>query len=162
MRFLFLILLSTSAFGSEYETIETPEYLEDAVISVTLKNGKTHHFDANEWAIVNRQQKKKKPVVKWKQKQCPVCPKVEPQIKEKIVEKEVPVFKKNRISLLAGYGPIGLDTKVLGESTKVFQVEKSFGPVSGLRYTRMFGPTWSGSFEYLTNHTMAAAIGWGW
>lgn len=54
MKYLTLIILSLS-FTTYAQ--EVPEFLKDGTITVTLKNGKTHTFSANEYAVVKRQAK---------------------------------------------------------------------------------------------------------
>lgn len=54
MKYLVLVMLfSVNCFAQK-----VPEYLKDGVITVTLKNGKTHTFSANEYAVVKREEKK--------------------------------------------------------------------------------------------------------
>ena len=49
-----MILMASTALASE-----TPEYLKDGVVTVTLKNGKQHTFSANEYMVAKRGNKKK-------------------------------------------------------------------------------------------------------
>lgn len=161
MKLLLILasLFSTAAMSASFE--KPPAFLEDAVITVVLQNGKAHHFDANKWKVVERIKTKRVKAVK--AKTCPQ-PKIiiEEKIVEKVVEKRFVTFKKNRISILAGYGPIGLITTVEGDIDQTFEVEKDFGPITGARYTRNFDSTISMSVEYLTNHTGTLGLGWGW
>lgn len=54
MKYLVLmVLFSATCFAQE-----TPPYLRDAVITVVLKDGQTHVFSANEYAVIKRQEKK--------------------------------------------------------------------------------------------------------
>ena len=47
----------------------------------------------------------------------------------------VPTYKKNRISVLGGAGPVGLSKATLGVSS--FKVSREYEPVIGLSYARM-------------------------
>jgi hypothetical protein len=55
MKYLTIILalISISAFSQE-----VPKYLQDGVITVTLKSGKVFTYSANEYAVVRRGSKK--------------------------------------------------------------------------------------------------------
>ena len=127
----------------------------NSVITVVNNAGTETHFNPRNWKVVPRSSKPKqcKPVVKWKTRTSSA-----PQ--SKTVTKIV--FKRNKISVLGGYGPIGLITKRQGAERKVFQVDKEYGPVLGLRYTRNFSPIWSLSAEYISNETGVGAVGWSW
>lgn len=147
---LAVMSLMNEALGQTHE--KPPEWLKDGVVSVTLKNGNVHHFDSNKWKVVKR----------IKRKPCPkprICP--SPTIKWRERKVKVTTYKRNRISVLAGYGPIGLQATDI-EDSKHFEIKKEFGPITGLRYTRGLSPSWSLSIEVLTNHTGAMALGWGW
>lgn len=151
--------LVNKAFGKTYE--DPPKVLKDGVITVTLKDGTTHHFDSNKWKVVERIKRIRKPCPKCTI--CPKCPKPTTVTKWRDRKVTVTTYKKNRISLLAGYGAIGLDVIHIDENgRRNYEIEKEFGPVTGLRYTRHLSPAWSMSLEYLTNHTGAFALGWGW
>jgi len=130
-------------------------YAANSVITVVNDAGSETHFDPLKWKVVRRyssrpKAKQCKPVIKWRTAAT----------QTKTVNKVV--FKQNKLSILAGYGPIGLITKRQGAERKVFQVDKEFGPVTGLRYTRNFSPIWSVSAEYITNDTIVGAAGWSW
>jgi hypothetical protein len=153
-----LLGLMNKALGKTYE--QPPKVLKDGVISVTLKDGTVHHFDSNKWKVVERIKRVKKPCPKCTI--CPKCPKPTTVTKWKDRKVTVTTYKRNRISVLAGYGPIGLDTIHLDDTGKHYEIRKEFGPVTGLRYTRGLSPSWSLSIEFLTNHTGALALGWGW
>lgn len=132
-------------------------YAANSVITVVNDAGSETHFDPLKWKVVRRYSS----TPKRKQKQCePVIKWQTAATQTKTVNKVV--FKRNKLSILAGYGPIGLITKQQGAERKVFQVDKEFGPVTGLRYTRNFSPIWSASAEYITNDTIVGAAGWSW
>jgi hypothetical protein len=48
------LLIITMLFSVSTIAQEAPNYLKDATITVTLKNGKTYTYSANEYAIVKR------------------------------------------------------------------------------------------------------------
>jgi len=128
-----------------------------SVITTTDSTGKTTHYDPTKWQIV--------PVGYTKPTIVRSARKCETKIEEKIVEKEVKVetivFNKNRISVLGGYGPVGLNTvesKVKGRN--VYEVAKEFGPMFGFRYDRHLDPEWSISLEYLSNYTGVGGVGY--
>ena len=126
----------------------------NSVITVVNGAGSETHFDPKNWKVVRRNSraKKCKPVVKWKTRTVTSQSKTLTKV----------VFKRNKISILGGYGPIGLITKRQGTDRKVYQVDKEYGPVLGLRYTHNFNPIWSLSAEYITNQTGVGAVGWSW
>lgn len=147
----FLITLTILSFGITFESKAA-----NSVITVVNDSGGETHFDPKKWKVVRRTSKTTtqcKPQIKWKT--------INARTKTTTKTVEKVVFKKNRISILAGYGPIGLITRQQNGERKVFFIEKEYGPVTGLRYTRNISPIWSFSAEYITNNTGVGTIGWG-
>ena len=61
----------------------------------------------------------------------------------------VPVYRKNRISLLGGVGPMGLSKNTLG--AQHYTVEQDYVPVAGLGYSRSLNDRLSLGFTAFTN-----------
>jgi len=62
----------------------------------------------------------------------------------------------NRVSLLVGYGPIGLKRT---ENPEVFEVQREYGGVLGIQYSRAMG-SYSGTVGLLTNQTGLLGAGY--
>lgn len=77
----------------------------------------------------------------------------------KVVEVPVEVLKyrKNRISLLGGFGPLGLTKKILGENH--FKVNGDYEAVAGLGYSRSLNNRWSIGVQAFTNNSYFLNIG---
>jgi hypothetical protein len=107
LMLMIMLLMSTMIFANE----QAPAYLKDGVITVTLKNGKTYTFSANEYMVVKRGAKSSKnelaalPVKEVENNRKPAVDPVEKRLKH-IVSGEV--LRSNR----------GLDT-----STSANQVD---------------------------------------
>lgn len=144
------ILFTTSALG---DATEIPPYLKDATITVKLKNGKEYTFSANTHAVVTRasSNKKKPPIVIEKTL-------VVEKAVEKIVEKRVEVSNKtsNRVRLLGGVGPTGVEAEKRGQSIVVSPL---YGPVGGLGYDRMIKNNVSVGAQIMSNGTGALGLG---
>lgn len=99
--------------------------------------------------------------VKYKkvEKKCPSCPPCEPKVVEKKVEVEVPVYKKNTVSLLLGRGRDGLYYDL--DKTNVL-IRKGYGVYVGVRYERKLDPSWSVSGEWLTTESANLGLGYSW
>jgi len=157
--------------AKEYE--KPPAFLKDGKINLILKNGKEHKFDSNKWKIVERVKTSKIPTTITKPASESVCiPKTKIQYEERVVEKlvdkivevdrEVFVYKPNRVSFVLGYGPIGLSINSKGDGEKAYYIKEELGPILGARYVRQFDASWSTGIEYLTSNTVALSVGWGW
>lgn len=164
MRFLIIIsfLFSSTSFAEDFE--KPPEGLEDGEYTFKLKSGNTHKFDSNKWKIVPRVKHERKVQIVKEPSTCTPVIEFETVVETVEVIKEVPtyLYKPNRVSLVAGYGVIGLDLKDSGNNLKKYIVEEKYGLVLGLRYVRQFNPEWSSGFEYLTGNTSALSVGYGW
>jgi len=148
---LIAFMFSVSAFA---DATEVPAYLKDAVITVTLTNGKVYTFSANTHAVVVRaSSNKKKPT--------------ETAVVEKKVETEKPSkqtceeagFRKqkmNRVRVMGGRGPDGVQADV-GTTTTV--VTQSQGPVGGISYDRSIDDTISVGGQIMTNGTGTVGVG---
>jgi hypothetical protein len=79
-----------------------------------------------------------------------------PTIKERVIVKEQivvkKVYKKNRVSLLAGSGP----TRLEKDSPKVNLLRE---PVGGIQYQRMFSNSFSIGVQVQTNETVLGSVG---
>lgn len=137
-----------------------------AIITTTDSAGTVTHYDPSKWQLVPVGSEHK---TSSKKRECKPETKIEEKIVEKVVEKiveknvEVPTYKPNTISILAGYGPIGLATVKGAEAgQEVFEVTKEFGPLAGLRYTRHMDEEWSASIEAMTNYSGVLGVGYSW
>lgn len=112
MKYL-IILLTMFAVVAQAE--EMPKYLKDGVITVTLKNGKTYTYSANEYKVVRRGAKAV-PVQVSDSKPAPM-----PEAKAE---------HKNRISVVVGYG---LNGRLKDSNTaSTVDVEQRKGVVGGV------------------------------
>ena len=164
LLFAFILLFSNSLFAQK-PMDEPPEALKDAVITVTLVNGRTYQFDANTWKLSRRNSPN----------QAIACVKCEPKIVEVIkqvpvevikeVEKPVEVIQKVRsyykhsVSGLLGRGPIGIRT--ISKNENETKVEKQYGFVLGARYGYALDTEYQLNVEYLTNNTLMTGVTWG-
>lgn len=127
--FLSMISLMISAVSAE----EAPAFLKDAEIKVTLKDGSTSSFSANEWKVVPRTDKRK--------------PKA-------IAKTE----NKNRVSVLGGFGATGSvsDRKLAATKTRINTNESAVG---GLQYQRKLDDRFSIGVQGQSNKTISVMIG---
>ncbi len=116
-----------------------PKYLKDAKITVTLKNGKTYTFNANEHKVVLRDSTP-----------CPA-----PRIK---LPKKYPPLKYTR-SRFTLYSGIGYDGLKLNSVNNVHTIEKQSAPVVGIGYSyKVFG-NYSAGATALSNETYLLNFG---
>lgn len=94
MKYL-IILLTIFAVSAQAE--EVPKYMRDAVITVTLKDGKTYTFSGNEYKVVKRGAKKVAAPV------AVASPSPEKSEPKKSEERSY----KNRVTLIVGHGLTG-------------------------------------------------------
>ncbi len=137
MKILILSLLFVVPAFAE----EVPEYLKDGVISVTLKDGKVYHFSSNEYKVVKRGNEAEETLESVKLSQ------------ERVIE----VQKKNRVRVLGGVAPSGLDTSSSGNTVSV--KNKTEG-VAGAGYDRMLTDKISVGGAALTNGTYTLGVGY--
>ena len=137
MKYLFLILLCTSSLYAE----EVPAYLKDGKIVVTLTNGKSYEFSSNEYMVVRRGSK--------------VDAELEPAaLQQKHFEQEL--HHKNRLRLLIGAGPSGLQTSQSGSTVNV---KSKYELVTGLGYDRSLTNELSIGGSVYTNGTFSLGFG---
>jgi hypothetical protein len=148
---LFAIVFSLNVFA---DATEVPPYMRDAVITVTLKNGKVYKFSGNTHAVVTRaSSNKKKPaeiVIVEKEK---VVEKASKQTCEDAGYKEP---KLNRVKVMLGAGPDGLETERHQSSVTV---KSSVGAVGGLGYDRLIDKDISVGGQIMTNGTCTLGVG---
>jgi len=73
------------------------------------------------------------------------------------VTKEVPTYRKNRVSLLGGMGPMSLSRYTLGPNH--YTVEQDYAPVFGLGYSRSLDSRWSVGATAFTNNSYFINLG---
>ncbi len=118
---------------------EQPKYLKDAKITVTLKNGTTYTFNANEHKIVSRDSMP-----------CP-APKV------KLPKKFPPLkYTRSRFTLYSG---IGYDGLKLNSVNNVHTIEKQSAPVIGIGYSYKIFGNYSVGGTALSNETYLINFG---
>jgi hypothetical protein len=155
-----MLLSSSMVFAAD----KAPAPFQNSKIERKLDNGKVQEFDGNEYEIVKRHKPHKK--VAAKPKPTPVeqgssCKVLEPVVKEKIIVKTVEVLKivepkKNDISLLVGYGPVGLQQD---NGAGVDAVNFKRDIVGGLQYQRLIQHDLRLQISVLTNKSLIGGIG---
>ena len=125
MKYLMVVLtlMSTTVFAQE-----VPSYLKDGVITVTLKNGKTYTYSANEYMVVRRDQ------AKVKVEAAVAETKAEMSKANEQAVKEAGERKRNIISLEGVSGQRGLRSK-FGSSYAEVETKREYG--LGIQYQRL-------------------------
>lgn len=146
MKQLLTILITTVLTSFAYAQ---PAYLKDAVITVTLKNGKQYTYSANEYMVVKRGAVKKVDKESTGQTVTHVV----------VFSSEVKSSKKNRATLVVGYGPTGsLDNT---DSASKTEIEAKDGVVGGVILSRDLNQDVHVSGAVLTNKTGLIGVGVG-
>lgn len=117
----------------------TPESLKDATIIVKQKDGTTKEMPANEFKVVPRKQQfitKTKATIDCSKKAD---------------------AKKNRISLLGGFGPSGSVGKSVKPNYAKLDVEP--GPFGGLQYQRLITERFSLGIQGSSNKSVGLLLG---
>jgi len=140
MKYLIMFLF---LFASVAEANDMPKYLVDGVITVTLKNGKTYTYSANEYMVVKRGAKK-----------VAVVPAPVPATESRDTREEP---KKNRISLVVGYGLNGKIKTEMGPSQ--VDVEQEKGAVGGIVLQHDLNKEYHIMGGVLTNQTGFLGVG---
>lgn len=145
------MLLSAAAFA---DATEVPPYLKDAVITVTLKNGKVYTYSANTHAVVLRaSSNKKKPAEVVIVEKTTVVEKASKQMCEESGFREQ---KKNRIRLMGGRGPDGVQADTGATSTRI---KMSQGLVGGVGYDRSLNEEVNAGVQIMSNGTATLGLG---
>ena len=148
-----LVLMLTMLIGlNAYAEQKAPAPFTDSQIKRTLKDGTVQTFDGDEFVIVPRKPKKKV---------TPVAPKA-PEVKTVEVIKTVEVVreippKKNRVSLLAGAGPVEGLNRYTAPNTVT--VESRVGAIFGLQYQRLLTDKISVGAQVQTNSALLLDVG---
>lgn len=130
-------LIAATLFSLHSFAEEMPAYLKDGVITVTLKDGKTYTFSANEYKVVKREDKKVE------QRSTPCCSSTE-HASHKSEE------KKNRLSLNLG---VGFDGQRVNQYSNHVDVTDKRAFVFGLSYGRKFYKDYSITGTIMSNET---------
>lgn len=126
---------------------EAPKYLEGAVVTVTLKSGKTYSFKSEEYAVVPRNQTGQ--IIYIKQELAAV--------KEKIRTKKLVKNRKNRIYGLVGYGNTGeLKTSTNGSA---YETKHDRGAIGGIGYQRKLNEKVNAGVQLQNNGTTSLSLG---
>jgi len=145
MKYL-IILLTVFSLTAKAEDVP-PSYLKDAVITVTLKNGKTYTYSANEYKVVKRGTSKPTPVMVAQPESHPApTPHSESN-------------HKNRVSLVVGYGLNGKLNESMTPST--VDVEQQKGAVGGIVLQRDLNKEYHLMGGAMTNQTFFLGFGKG-
>lgn len=134
---LMIALLTVTIYADEQ-----PAYLKDAQITVTLKSGKVYTFDANEYKVVPRVQDEEEQAVA--------------STSGGHSSHDGVVSKPNRIRLMGGIGPTGLQAAQLGNTLRV---STNISAVGGLGYDFMFDESYSLNASAYTNGTFSLGLG---
>lgn len=124
------LILSTSAFA-------LPSYLEGAIVTVTLKNGKTYSFKSEEYAVVKRDQMG--------------------QAEEEQASPRSKKEKKNRVYATAGHGLNG--NQDVSKSGNVHSVSPSSGARVGAGYMRKVSDDLNLGVQIKTNGDIDLTVG---
>jgi glucan biosynthesis protein len=112
--------------------------MKDAVITVTLKNGKTYQYSANEYKVVRRGSKAKTPEV------------------QVVTSEPAAPLNRNRVQLHAGVGYKGFYTSV--NSSDIIVKEKRV-PVFGVSYFRLLNEDTSIGATVMSNGVYTLGVG---
>lgn len=139
----FLLSLNVYAQDACVEVLETkdintptPESLKDATILVKQKDGTVKEMSANEFKVVPRKQQ-------FITKSRLDCSKKE--------------AKKNRLSLVGGFGPSGVIGKSVSATSA--RLEAEAGPHGGLQYQRLLTERFSVGIQGLSNRSGSLLLG---
>jgi hypothetical protein len=141
------LLMQAVAVSAADDATQVPSYLKDAEITVRLKNGKEYKYSANTHAVVTRASSNKK-------KPAEVIVREKVVIKERIVEVAKPT--KNRVRLVGGRGPDGLDTDRKSDSV---EISTRKGNVGGIGYDRLLDDKISVGAQIMSNGTSTLGLG---
>lgn len=142
-----LVVILVALFSINAFSQEMPKYLEGAEVKVTLKNGKTYTYKAEEYAVIPRSSMGKTAALESTVK----------RIKKKIENEELVENKKNRIYGLVGRGATGdLDAKTDGSK---YTTEHERGTVWGLGYQRKVNDGFSLGLQIQSNKTTSFSLG---
>jgi len=144
---LIIAIISVLAFSTAYAQ-EVPSYLKDATITVTLKNGKTYSYSANEYFVAKRGQKKS-------ESSSPLGP-VASEPAQKASQPVASSQNKNRIRAFGGVGPTGFSSSSNGSS---LSVQTKSGAVGGVGYDRMVSDKVSVGGQAISNGTVTIGVG---
>ena len=121
--------------GTQVYASEMPDYLKDATITVTLKDGKTYTFNANDHKVV-------------------------PRASDAVVFETKRLARKaqdsTRIRLLGGMGPTQLKATTTGSNTAISQ---EYGAVFGLGIEGKVDEYLSLGVEVLSNKSALISVG---
>lgn len=136
MKYLLIIVVGITWVS--WSMADMPAYLKDGTITVTLKNGKTYTFSTNEYMVVKRGAKKPAPAL------------------EQLATAMKPEPRRNRVRVLGGVGPNGLETT---RSASQATVTTTSGAVGGIGYDRLITDEVSVGGAALNNETYLLNIG---
>jgi hypothetical protein len=120
-----------------------PEYLKGGTITVTLKDGKSYTFSADEYAVVKRGSEASKPSM--------VAEEYNPTVL--IVKKEE---KKNRVTMHAGTGYYKMRDSYLSGA---YTISQSRDALLGISYSRKLNEEFSIGGTIHTNETITFDVG---
>ena len=143
MKYLVILITLTSSLVFGDEGIEIPKALVDSKIVTTLKSGKTYSFDGNEYMVVKRHPKKKVEL-------APVAVTASSSASDKAEP------KKNRVRLVGGVGPGGVNVLTGASSVKI---NTSFEGLAVVGYDRLLNKILSVNAQALTNGTYTLGVG---
>ncbi len=135
MKLIIFIFTAVATLMAE----EPPAYMRDGNITVTLKSGKQYEYSTNEWMVVRRGSKK-----------------VQVAGTRELVEESQVVAGPNKLRLMGGYGPNGLQAEQRGST---LHVESKYGLVGGLGYARQLSRRLSLGASIYTNGTTSLDLG---
>lgn len=142
MKYLMIALM----FVSQVCFAEQPAYLKDATITVTLKNGKTYTYSANEYMVVKRGAKSAAPVQ--------VAPLAEKSVPSQSSESSEGVYR------LTLHGGMGFDGQNVDQSANQVEVTQKRAFVYGASLSRKVSEKVSVGGTVLSNKTYLLGIGY--
>ena len=142
----YLALVLVAVIGVTAYAGEMPGYLKGATITVTLENGKTYEFAAEEYMVVKRHS------------ETDVVVEIDEEGNRTVYQAPaMAVAGPNSIKAFGGAGPSGLKASVDGSKAVI---DQDYGLVYGLGYSRQLNHRWSLEAVGLSNKTGLLGLGY--
>lgn len=146
MKHIYIVaLISLLSFSTAMASEVAPSYLKGGTITVTLKNGKTYSFSADEYMVVKRHA----PTALV----GPMAPAPERVV---ILRDKAPEPKRNTVTVYGGAGHDGLSVDKTATS---LTVKQDTAPVFGFGYSRLLNDEVSLQAVGLSNSTGLLGVG---
>lgn len=136
------------------------EKIVEKKVKVPVTKWKTRYKDRVKWKTREKVVEKKVPVTKWKTREVVKWKTrtVEKPV-DRIITKEVPVYKKNNLSLFVGQGPNAVEIYKYDDE---YRARDGEGIIGGLMYQRHVTPSWTVGFGGSSNESYFGTTGFSW